>query len=195
MRKVEVAILDEPTSGLDPQTTREFRELIRSLKEEGMTVLLSSHLLDLVQSICDRVALFSSGRIGLSGRVDDLMRDVLGGRYVMEVEATGESLGSRLSALNGVRQVTPLGGNRLRVDAMADIRGAVAKAIVEVGGELRSLSIGSASLEDVSTRYFAGGASCGVRGRPGRAWERCSGASLPTISRACACASWRSSSS
>jgi ABC-2 type transport system ATP-binding protein len=50
MRKVEVAILDEPTSGLDPQTTREFLELIRSLKAEGMTVVLSSHLLDLVQS-------------------------------------------------------------------------------------------------------------------------------------------------
>jgi ABC-2 type transport system ATP-binding protein len=156
MRQVEVAILDEPTSGLDPQTTREFLELIRSLKGEGMTVLLSSHLLDLVQSICDRVALFSSGRIGLSGRVEDLMRDVLGGRYVLEVEATGESLGSRLSALDGVRQVTPLGGNRLRIDAMGDVRGAVAKTVVEAGGELRSLSMGSASLEDVYTRYFEG---------------------------------------
>jgi ABC-2 type transport system ATP-binding protein len=156
MRKVEVAILDEPTSGLDPQTTREFLELIRSLKGEGMTVVLSSHLLDLVQSICDRVALFSSGRIGLSGRVEDLMRDVLGGRYVLEVEATGETLGNRLSALDGVRQVTPLGGNRLRIEAMADVRGAVAKAIVEAGGELTSLSIGSASLEDVYTRYFEG---------------------------------------
>jgi ABC-2 type transport system ATP-binding protein len=121
-----------------------------------MTVVLSSHLLDLVQSICDRVALFSSGRIGLSGRVDDLMRDVLGGAHVLEVEVAGDALGSRLSALDGVRQVTPLGGNRLRVDAMADIRGAVAKAIVEAGGELRSLSVGSASLEDVYTRYFEG---------------------------------------
>jgi ABC-2 type transport system ATP-binding protein len=156
MRKVEVAILDEPTSGLDPQTTREFLELIRSLKGEGMTIVLSSHLLDLVQSICDRVALFSSGRIGLSGRVDDLMRDVLGGAHVLEVEATGDALGSRLSALDSVRQVTPLGGNRLRIDAMADVRGVVAKAVVEAGGELRSLSIGSASLEDVYTRYFEG---------------------------------------
>jgi hypothetical protein len=84
------------------------------------------------------------------------MRDVLGGRYVLELEATGESLGSRLSALDGVRQVTPLGGNRLRVDAMADVRGAVARTVVEAAGELRSLSMGSASLEDVYTRYFEG---------------------------------------
>jgi ABC-2 type transport system ATP-binding protein len=81
---------------------------------------------------------------------------VLGGAHVSEVEATGDALGSRLSALDSVRQVTPLGGNRLRIDAMADVRGVVAKAVVEAGGELRSLSIGSASLEDVYTRYFEG---------------------------------------
>ena len=60
MKQAEVAILDEPTGGLDPQSTREFLELIRSLKADGMTILLSSHLLDLVQSICDRVALFNA---------------------------------------------------------------------------------------------------------------------------------------
>jgi len=156
MRKVEVAILDEPTSGLDPQTTREFLALIRSLKGEGMTVVLSSHLLDLVQSICDRVALFSNGRIGLAGRVDDLMRDVLGGTYVVDLEATGEGLESRLSAVNAVRRLTPLAGNRLRIDAAADVRGAIARTVVEAGGELRALSIGHASLEDVYTRYFEG---------------------------------------
>ena len=74
MKGAAIAILDEPTGGLDPQSTREFLELIHSLKQEGMTILLSSHLLDLVQSICDRVALFHRGRIGLTGRVDDLLQ-------------------------------------------------------------------------------------------------------------------------
>ena len=156
MREVEVAILDEPTSGLDPQTTREFLDLIRSLKGGGMTVILSSHLLDLVQSICDRVALFSNGRIGLAGRVDDLTREVLGGNYVIELEATGEGLHGRISAIDGVRRVAPLAGNRLRIDANADVRGAIAKSVVEAGGELRALSVGQASLEDVYTRYFEG---------------------------------------
>lgn len=154
MRKVEVAILDEPTSGLDPQSTREFLDLIRSLKAEGMTVVLSSHLLDMVQSICDRVALFSAGRIGLIGRVDDLMRDVLGGTLVLELEATGEQLPSRISAIDGVRRLTPLPGNRMRIDATADVRGAIAKAVIEAGGDLRALSVGQASLEDVYERYF-----------------------------------------
>jgi ABC-2 type transport system ATP-binding protein len=156
MRKVEVAILDEPTSGLDPQTTREFLDLIRSLKGEGLTVVLSSHLLDLVQSICDRVALFSNGRIGLAGRVDDLMRDVLGGAYVIDLEATGDGLAGRLAGISGVINVTTIAAGRLRIDANNDVRPAVAKAVVEAGGELRSLSIASASLEDVYTRYFEG---------------------------------------
>jgi ABC-2 type transport system ATP-binding protein len=156
MRKVEVAILDEPTSGLDPQTTREFLDLIRSLKGEGMTVVLSSHLLDLVQSICDRVALFSNGRIGLAGRVDDLMRDVLGGAHVIDLEASGDGLAGQLVDIAGVVNVTTVGAGRWRVDADRDVRAAVAKAIVEVGGNLRALSSASASLEDVYTRYFEG---------------------------------------
>ena len=154
MRKVEVAILDEPTSGLDPQTTREFLALIRTLQGEGMTVVISSHLLDLVQNMCDRVALFSSGRIGLSGRVDDLMRDVLGGTHVLDVEAEGDRLAERLAGVAGVSRVTPVADGRLRIDATADVRGAIASAIVKAGGELRSLSIARASLEDVYTRYF-----------------------------------------
>jgi ABC-2 type transport system ATP-binding protein len=156
VRKVEVAILDEPTSGLDPQTTREFLDLIRSLKGEGLTVVLSSHLLDLVQNICDRVALFSNGRIGLTGRVDDLMKEVLGGIYALDLEASGENLSHRLSSINGVQRVTSSAGNRFRIDATADVRSAIAKSVVDAGGQLRALSMGSASLEDVYTRYFEG---------------------------------------
>ena len=106
MKQARVAILDEPTSGLDPQSTHEFLDLVRSLKGEGMTILLSSHLLDLVQTICDRVALFNRGRIGLSGRVLDLMRDVLGGSHVIQVEASGAGLADRLSAIAGVTRVS-----------------------------------------------------------------------------------------
>jgi ABC-2 type transport system ATP-binding protein len=154
MRKVAIAILDEPTSGLDPQTTREFLDLIRSLRGEGMTVVISSHLLDLVQTMCDRVALFSSGRIGLAGRVDDLMRDVLGGTYVLDLEATGEDLRERLSTVAGVSRVTPVSNEKFRIDATSDVRGSIAKAVVTAGGELRALSMARASLEDVYTRYF-----------------------------------------
>jgi ABC-2 type transport system ATP-binding protein len=62
MKGAQIAILDEPTSGLDPHATAELLGIIRSFKAEGVSVLLSSHLLERVQSVCDRVALFSMGR-------------------------------------------------------------------------------------------------------------------------------------
>jgi ABC-2 type transport system ATP-binding protein len=59
IKRPQLIIMDEPTQGLDPELAREFLDLIRSLKEEGITILLSSHLLPQVQVICDRVGLFS----------------------------------------------------------------------------------------------------------------------------------------
>src|SRR5262249_26895461 len=89
MKKAEVAILDEPTSGLDPHATFELLEMIRGLKRAGVAVLLSSHLLDRVQSVCDRVALFNKGRIALMGTVVELTNKVLGAGHPLLVEASG----------------------------------------------------------------------------------------------------------
>ena len=90
MKDAEVAILDEPTSGLDPQVTVELLDIIRDLKHRGVSVLLSSHLLERVQSVCDRVALFNEGKIALLGTVPELGRQVLGGGFRVEVEAEGK---------------------------------------------------------------------------------------------------------
>ena len=155
MKGAAVAILDEPTGGLDPQSTLEFLELIHSLKHDGMTILLSSHLLDLVQSICDRVALFHRGRIGLAGRVDELLGAVLGGVQVIRVEARGPGLAEAIGRVAGVTRVSEA-ADGFRVEASGDARAAVARAIVEAGGELTSIEAGHASLEEVYTRYFEG---------------------------------------
>src|SRR5262249_31164274 len=85
MKDAAIAILDEPTSGLDPQATAELLAIIRSLKHDGVAVLLSSHLLDRVQSVCDRVALFQAGHIALIGTVPELGRQVLGGGFAVDV--------------------------------------------------------------------------------------------------------------
>ena len=102
MKEAAVAILDEPTSGLDPQATLELLEMIRGLKREGVSVLLSSHLLERVQSVCDRVALFHGGKIVLIGTVAELGRQVLGGGFAVEVEAEGAGLAERLQQVPGV---------------------------------------------------------------------------------------------
>ena len=68
-------------------------------------MLLSSHLLDRVQSVCDRVALFSAGNIVLLGTVAELGRQVLGGGFNVEVEAIGTGLSERLRTIPGVGKV------------------------------------------------------------------------------------------
>jgi ABC-2 type transport system ATP-binding protein len=154
VKRAEIAILDEPTNGLDPQATQELLELIGELRRDGMTILLSSHLLGLVQSICDRVALFRQGQVGLVGKVSDLALQVLGGTYVVEVEADGIDLAATLAGLEGIGSVTDSGGGVSRVDADRDLRPEIARSIVNAGGALRNMAIRRASLDEVYVRYF-----------------------------------------
>lgn len=155
MKQASIAILDEPTNGLDPQASLELLDLIRSFKAQGMTVLLSSHLLDRVQSICDRVALFNAGRIALLGTVGELGGQVLGGGMVVEVEAEGGvDLARRLAALPGVRAVTEPAPGRFRMVCDRDLRAEAAAEVVAGRGRLTQLSLEHPSLETIYTRYF-----------------------------------------
>jgi len=154
MKEAAVAILDEPTSGLDPQATLELLDMIRALKREGVSVLLSSHLLDRVQSVCDRVALFQAGKIVLIGTVAELGRQVLGGGFAVEVEAQGAGLAERLRAVPGVTAVEQRGPDRVRLLADRDVRPDAAAAVVAAGGKLFRLSVEEPSLEMIYTRYF-----------------------------------------
>jgi len=154
IKDAEIAILDEPTSGLDPQATTDLLAIIRQLKQRGVSVLLSSHLLERVQSVCDRVALFSEGNIALIGTVPELGRQVLGGGFRVEVEAEGQGLGDKLAAVPGVQKVEPAGTNRWRMLSERDVRPEAAAAIVSSGGRLLRLSVEEASLEAIYTGYF-----------------------------------------
>ncbi len=87
MKRPRVAILDEPTQGLDPESAYEFLQLIRSLRTDGITVLLSSHLLDQVQQICDRVGLFYEGRLILEGSVEELAQELSSEQVTLQIVA------------------------------------------------------------------------------------------------------------
>jgi len=154
MKDAQIAILDEPTSGLDPQATAELLAMIRSLKRDGVAVLISSHLLERVQSVCDRVALFQSGNIVLLGTVPELARQVLGGGYNVEVEADGEGLAEKFSEMAGVKAVDQSGPTRYRLLAERDIRAEAAAVVVNAGGRLRHLLVEEPSLDTIYNRYF-----------------------------------------
>ncbi len=155
MKGAEVAILDEPTSGLDPEATFELLEMIRGMKADGTAVLISSHLLDRVQAVCDRVALFNGGKIVLEGTVPELAQLVLGGGYIYEVEATGGEIERILAAVPGAQKVTR-NGRLFQVLAERDIRGELARAVVASGAALLRLADMEPSLDTVYRHYFEG---------------------------------------
>lgn len=71
----DLVLLDEPTSGLDPLGTRDMKDLILKLKDQGKTVVMCSHLLADVQDVCDRIAILYGGELKELGRVDDLLKE------------------------------------------------------------------------------------------------------------------------
>jgi len=83
----ELILLDEPTTGLDPIGTREMKDLIISLKQQGKTVLLCSHLLADVQDVCDRITILFGGRMQTLGQV----RDLLQVRDITQIQTRGMS--------------------------------------------------------------------------------------------------------
>src|SRR5438132_9287037 len=153
MKRPSVAILDEPTTALDPHSTQEFLAMIRGLKADGTAVLLSSHHLDQVQSVCDRVALFNRGRIALSGSVTELAGRVLGGGHVIDVEAHGAAVADKLAAVPGVVRVQVLAPELYRVDCERDLRAEIARHLAP-SFDLLGIRFAEPSLNEVYTRYF-----------------------------------------
>jgi ABC-2 type transport system ATP-binding protein len=153
MKRPGIAILDEPTATLDPHSTQEFLGMIRALKNDGTAVLLSSHHLDQVQSVCDRVALFNQGRIALSGSVSALAQQVLGGGHVIDVEVRGAGVRDRLAGMPGVVRVQVMGPQLYRVDCARDLRPDIARLLAP-SCELTGIRFAEPSLNEVYTRYF-----------------------------------------
>ncbi|MGQ9593499.1 MAG: ABC transporter ATP-binding protein [Anaerolineae bacterium] len=156
LKQPQLVILDEPTQGLDPEVARRFLQMVRDLKAEGVTVLLSSHLLHQVQAVCDRVGLFHRGRMVLEGSVPELARKVLGRAYHIQVEAEGspQALLQALERLPDAVNVVQEDGNRYRVTAHRDLRAEAAEAVVKAGGRLLGLEVEVPSLDDIYARYF-----------------------------------------
>lgn len=89
VQEPRLVVLDEPTAGVDPAGSREIRDLIVGLKERGITVLLSSHLLAQVQEICDRVGILANGVLVREGPLDQLVSIENQTEVVLENASTG----------------------------------------------------------------------------------------------------------
>jgi len=160
VKQPQLIIMDEPTSGLDPEASHEFLEMILALKAEGITIMLSSHLLYQVQAVCDRVGLFNQGKMVLEGAVEDLAQRVLGGAYrvLVDVESAQPAIAQALEKIPGVSHVQVTDTKKYQVEAAHDIRPEAAQAVIAAGGRLLGLGVQAQSLDDIYSAYFQGGA-------------------------------------
>jgi ABC-2 type transport system ATP-binding protein len=150
-----VLILDEPTIGLDPKQIHEVRELIKELAGNH-TVVLSTHILPEVEQTCHRVIIIDRGRIVAVDTPQNLRFQLQGAeRIFVEVEGPGTEVLSKLRGTPGVinvRQVESNNGrSRFQIEGELhkDIRGDLARAVVQSGWGLLELQSARMSLEDI----------------------------------------------
>ena len=137
-------------NGLDPAGMHEMRAMIRSLVDEGRTVMLSSHLLDEVERTCDAVAIVDRGRIIRQGPIDELVRTA-GARFV-RLDCSDPATAGRLLEQSGITAGVTLGEPMLTVTlpsgASRETVAEVNRRLVEGGISVYGLQEVHASLED-----------------------------------------------
>ncbi len=146
LRNPKLLLLDEPATGLDPGGMRDMRLLIRRLADQGMTVLLSSHLLTEVEEVCNRVAIVRTGSIVYEGEIADLKRGA-GTTYRL---ATTEDERA-LAVCNAQRGVSDVRRQRDRITFSADETAVaeLSQALVEAGALIHELAPQTVTLEDL----------------------------------------------
>jgi ABC-2 type transport system ATP-binding protein len=142
-----IVFLDEPMSGLDPVGRREVRDLIASLRREGKTVFMCSHILSDIEVLCDRVAILKQGKLAHVGYLDEL-RTLAGESNQVEVLAAGAPPDQLQTLLTNCQVHSTPGGVRIVVADETEVDAVIA-AIRKIGGKLISVQPLRLSLEEL----------------------------------------------
>jgi ABC-2 type transport system ATP-binding protein len=153
IRDPALLILDEPTTGLDPAGMRDMRRLVRGLADQGITVLLSSHIMGEVEELCDRLAIVRSGRVIYEGRLDELLHST-GQRYRLRTTDDDRALevANHQPGVGDVRR----DDDGLSIAADEEAAAGLSIALVEAGLGIRALVPAAASLEELFFRLTEG---------------------------------------
>jgi ABC-2 type transport system ATP-binding protein len=146
LRDPKLLLLDEPATGLDPGGMRDMRVLVRRLADEGMTVLLSSHLMTEVEELCNRVAIVRSGSIVYEGEIAELKRTA-GGSY--RLRTTNNDRALELCAAHAGINDARRDGDGIRFSASEEVVGELSRALVEANALILALTPETAKLEDL----------------------------------------------
>jgi ABC-2 type transport system ATP-binding protein len=144
--RVDLYLLDEPTSGLDPLMEAEFQEAVLELKDEGATILLSSHILAEAEALSDRISIIRAGRVVQSGTLAEL-RHLTRTTVIAETDRPA----THLTTVPGVHE-PQLHGNRVTFDVDSDHLDEAVRALSALG--VRSLAAHPPTLEELFLRQY-----------------------------------------
>lgn len=151
LHKPKVLLMDEPTVGIDPQSRNHILETVKDLNAAGMTVLYTSHYMEEVEYLCDRIAIMDHGKIIAMGTLNEL-RDIVGSMDVVDVKVgeIGESVLEKVRSIPGVHKVTPADG-ALQVLTLSSgsIMGRLVAALESEGSHVTSITVTEPNLESV----------------------------------------------
>lgn len=148
----EVLILDEPTTGLDPNQIDEVRELIKEVGREK-TVMLSTHIMQEVSAICDRIIIINQGKIAVDEKERAVVSSHEGNDFVVEAEFSQSQSLESLKGLENVISVTESGLNTYLLHCTKDERERIFNYAVENQVALLTLKLQEKSMEDVFRDY------------------------------------------
>jgi len=152
----DLLILDEPSTGLDPNGARRMRELIRAERDRGATVFFSSHILEQVEAVCDRVGILRGGELVAVDTIEGLREAVGGGdRLTVTVDRVTDGAVAAIERLAGVSGVT-VDGTRLAVDCDDGAKTAVISTLEAEGLTVEDFATTESSLEELFATYTTG---------------------------------------
>ncbi len=151
LHKPKVLLMDEPTVGIDPQSRNHILETVKDLNDSGMTVLYTSHYMEEVEYLCDRIAIMDHGRIIAMGTLNEL-RDVVGGMDVISVSVgeVSEGVLAAVGAINGVKGVNRSEGTmEVLTPGSGSILGKLVATLESEGAHVTSVTVTEPNLESV----------------------------------------------
>jgi ABC-2 type transport system ATP-binding protein len=150
MGSPDILVLDEPMIGLDPAGSAHFREVFRDFSKKGGTILLSSHIMQEVESLCTSATMIHKGRILFSGKVEEIIGKVLGSNYIiLEAEPLDQRLVEKISQIDGVERIERKNPTTIEIKTKQgyEIRPFVSSEVFRYGSKLYSLNYSENRLE------------------------------------------------
>jgi ABC-2 type transport system ATP-binding protein len=155
----DLLVLDEPSTGLDPNGAAEMRRILREENDRGATVFFSSHILEQVEAVCDRVGILQDGELVAVDTIDGLRESIGGGtKLIITVDEFDDSTVGRLRTVDGVETAVANDETTIEVTCTNDAKMDILVELTDAGVDVVNFRTEEASLEDMFIEYTGAGA-------------------------------------